>query len=204
MGLSFKNGGKLSDFDSNGKKKKKKKTSKKSSSSSKHDAPSHTASSSSASSTSASSTSDMSKKRGTGSVHHSSTIISGQDTRFLRELSQGDAFILKNPETNKDELRVIRFITSDTSLAISSAFSFPSSSSSSSFYYVKAPKKTKTKEELEAEATASFNESIDKAAGTTKAGTVELRIKNAGGGYNIIQQKVDSEMSREDLIDLRA
>ena len=144
MGLTFKNGGKASDYDATGKKKKKKKSHKKSKESSKHTQETSTASSSSGPGGQA----DMSQKRGTGSVFHSSTIVTGQDTRFLSELSQGDAFILKNPATNKDEMRVIRFITSDSSLAISSAFSFACPSSSSSFKYVKAPKKARTAEEI--------------------------------------------------------
>jgi len=152
MGLSFKNGGKLSDYDEFGKKKmKKKKAKKKSSESSKHSAPSSSSSSSSSLASSKLSTPDMSKKKGSGSVFHSSTTVTGQETRFSRELSQGDALILRNPDTNKDELRVIRFITSDSSLAISSAFGFACPSSSSSFYYVKAPKKAKSAAELEAE-----------------------------------------------------
>ncbi|GMI33473.1 hypothetical protein TrCOL_g11563 [Triparma columacea] len=202
MGLTFKNGGKASDYNSDGKKKKKKKSHKKSKDPSKHVVSSP--SSGAPSGASQTQPADMSQRKGTGSVLHSSTIVTGIDTRFLSELSQGDAFVLRNPSTGKDELRVVRFITSDQALALSSAFSFPCPSSSSSFKYVKAPKKLKSASELQAESTAKFNDTIDKAAGTTNGGKVEIRIKNSGGGYNIVQQAVDPEMSREELVNLRA
>lgn len=158
-GLSFKNGGSLKDYDPvTGKKKKAKKKSK---SASKH------ASSSSASSSSASSSSQrsMSKTLGVGHVLHSGSVVTGLETKFQRQLSPGDALILQNPSTGKDEMRVIRLIVSDTNLSLSSGYTFSGGGGSSRYWYVSAPKAEKTEEEREREQASQFNLTSDKASG---------------------------------------
>ncbi|GMH57859.1 hypothetical protein TrST_g5889 [Triparma strigata] len=196
-GLSFKNGGSLKDYDPvTGKKKKAKKKSK---SSSKH------ASSSSASTSSASSSSQrsMSKTLGVGHVLHSGSVVTGLETKFQRQLSPGDALILQNPSTGKDEMRVIRLIVSDTNLSLSSGYTFSGGGGSSRYWYVSAPKAEKTEEEREREQASQFNLTSDKASGATGNGTVEIRVKNGSGGYNLIREKVKEGMSREEMLGMR-
>ncbi|GMI17556.1 hypothetical protein TrLO_g10317 [Triparma laevis f. longispina] len=195
-GLSFKNGGSLKDYDpATGKKKK----AKKKKSSSKHSAPGETSSSSSKSSAPS-----MSKTQGTGHVLHSGSIVTGLETKFQRQLSPGDALILQNPSTGSDEMRVVRLIVSDTNLSLSSGYSFSGGGGSCRYWFISAPKAKKSKEEEESEEAQQFNQTSDKASGATGSGTVEIRVKNGSGGYNITRETVGAGVSREEMLGMRA
>ena len=86
--MKFKNGGKLSDYDSSGKKKKAKKKKKLSA---KHEG----ASGANTTSTLSAPSVGMKKREGTGHLMHSGTVVTGQGTLFGRELAVGDALILQ-------------------------------------------------------------------------------------------------------------
>eukprot|EP00518_Triparma_eleuthera_P003071 CAMPEP_0182457104 /NCGR_PEP_ID=MMETSP1319-20130603/2767_1 /TAXON_ID=172717 /ORGANISM="Bolidomonas pacifica, Strain RCC208" /LENGTH=197 /DNA_ID=CAMNT_0024655503 /DNA_START=212 /DNA_END=801 /DNA_ORIENTATION=- len=197
--MKFKNGGKLSDYDSEGKKKKKAKKKKKSSA--KHAGAGEAAAGApSSSSTSSAAAAGMKKRQGSGHLIHSGTVVTGQGTLFTRELSVGDALIVQNPSSGKEEMRVVRMIVGDLNLTISSGFTFSGGGGTQKFWYISAPKETKTEDEVRAEKEAAFRDGVDKASGSSQGGTVEIRTKNGSGGYNISRQRVDGEVSREEML----
>jgi hypothetical protein len=119
MGLTFKDGSSAGDY--------KKKASKK-----KKSSKSKSSSSSSSSAPTAASSSDPAapvKQKGRGHIHPSGTVVTGMDTEFMQDLATGDALLVQNPNTLKDEMRIVQFIVSNTSLSVSSAFAFTTSSS---------------------------------------------------------------------------
>ncbi len=60
---------------------------------------------------------------GEGRIISSGTTITGKDTRFMMELSSGDALIVQHPYTLEQETRIITMVLSDVSISISSPFS---------------------------------------------------------------------------------
>ncbi|CAM9683736.1 unnamed protein product [Chrysoparadoxa australica] len=156
---------------------------------------------------------------GTGRITTSGTAVTGYNTNFLSELSVGDAIIIQHPTSLVEETRIIKMVLSKTSMGLSSPFS-GDLMSSTTFRYIKPPKqateddgeagegkrrKLKTKEEDAAFGTYA-GEAIDPillASGGTK---VVYRVKKAGafGGYQIVTESADSNMSREELLDLRS
>lgn len=60
---------------------------------------------------------------GTGRITSSSTTIQGHGTKFIEELSPGDAIIVFHPTTLQEETKVVRMVLSPISIGISSAFS---------------------------------------------------------------------------------
>ncbi|GMI20775.1 hypothetical protein TeGR_g4351 [Tetraparma gracilis] len=192
MGLTFKDGSSAGDY--------KKKASKK-----KKSSKSKSSSSSSSSAPTAASSSDPAapvKQKGRGHIHPSGTVVTGMDTEFMQDLATGDALLVQNPNTLKDEMRIVQFIVSNTSLSVSSAFAF-TTSSSVKYWFIKSPKKAKTKEEIEREKNEEFGRGIDAASGASKGTSVEVRVNNGHGGYKLIQQTVAEGTTREDMLYLR-
>jgi hypothetical protein len=60
---------------------------------------------------------------GTGRMTSSGTTIQGHSTKFLEELSPGDAIIIFHPTTLHEETKIVRMVLSPISIGISSAFS---------------------------------------------------------------------------------
>jgi hypothetical protein len=60
---------------------------------------------------------------GTGRITSSGTTIQGHSTKFLEELSPGDAIIIFHPTTLHEETKIVRMVLSSMSIGISSAFS---------------------------------------------------------------------------------
>lgn len=60
---------------------------------------------------------------GTGRITSSGTTIQGHSTKFLEELSPGDAIIVFHPTTLHEETKIVRMVLSSMSIGISSAFS---------------------------------------------------------------------------------
>jgi hypothetical protein len=92
---------------------------------------------------------------GTGRITSSGTTIQGHSTKFLEELSPGDAIIIFHPTTLHEETKIVRMVLSSISIGISSAFSsdlisttpfkfvfsyFPMCPHSSWIRFIKAPK----------------------------------------------------------------
>lgn len=76
---------------------------------------------------------------GTGRITSSSTTIHGHGTKFIEELSPGDAIIVFHPTTLHEETKIVRMVLSPVSIGISSAFS-TDLISTTPFKYIKAPK----------------------------------------------------------------
>ena len=206
----FKDGSSLKDESKKASKKEKSKASSSSSSaaSSKHSsaAGASASSSSSSSSSSASATApSLSSLPGPGSITISGTVVSGvsgSGTTFSRFLLSGDALVVKHPLTGKEEMRVVRAVVSDSSLMISSAFSF-SSAGSCCYEYISKQRKTLTDEESRAEAHDALCLEGDKASGATSGGVLQHRVKSAGGGYRIVSETVGTDLSREEMLEKR-
>lgn len=132
-------------------------------------------------------------------------MVSGvhSSTQFSRFLKEGDALIVKNPQTGKEEMRVVRIVVSDSSLMISSAFSF-SSAGSCTYDYVTKPRKELSEGEKEEERLDAERKDGDQASGATRGGVLQHRVKSAGGGYKIVHETVGNELSREEMLDKRA
>ena len=143
---------------------------------------------------------------GSGRISTSGTTVHGHDdTLFMREISVGDAIIVKHPATLCDETRIVKFVLSDLSLSISSPFS-TDLCSTCKFRYIKAPKE---EENFEAVADAKRSKVIreeNAAFGTyaSDGGTKFVYRTKHGFGYKIHTSTTDAAMTRESLLDMRA
>ncbi|TMW65500.1 hypothetical protein Poli38472_008142 [Pythium oligandrum] len=151
------------------------------------------------------------KRKGSGRILSSGTTVMGQlGTKFLQELHNGDAIIIKHPTTLVEETRIIRVVLSDVSCSISSAFS-SDLVSSTPFQFIRAPPEEEDEQEKEKKKkrkrTADEAAAFGTYAGGTEAGTTfAYRVKKGGayGGYAIVTERADSDRSREELLDMRA
>ena len=137
----------------------------------------------------------------------------GKGTRFFKDAAVGDALMVRHPASLACETRVIKMILSDESLALSSGFS-TDLISHTTFHVLKRPPPSKS--EIAAAQAALQNKSAQDrhsehahAYGTYGGGggqtvTYRERIPGAHGSYRIVTQKVDSGMSRSELLNLRA
>ena len=65
----------------------------------------------------------MQEVRGVGRITSSGNIIFGHDTKFMDQLTIGDAIIVTHPSTLIDETKIVRMVLSNVSIGISSGFS---------------------------------------------------------------------------------
>jgi hypothetical protein len=133
---------------------------------------------------------EQSKTQGDGKVVSSSTTITGFGTHFKSQVEIGDAIELIPSEKEQDEadepqLRLVKFVLSDTSLGINSPFE-PDQSNRSDYFILKLPKQVITQERREADAKKRKREEEAQALGEFANGI----------------KKVDtsSSKSREDLL----
>jgi hypothetical protein len=133
-------------------------------------------------------------------------------TRFLQELTVGDAIIIQHPKTFTEETRIVRMVLSDVSCSVSSAFS-SDLVSSTPFEYIKAPPAEEEDGGEDAETQKKKKRKADEAlafgtyAGGTEAGSsFTYRVKKGGayGGYALVTEQANANRSREELLDLRA
>lgn len=95
---------------------------------------------------------ELVKVKGSGRILSSGTTLMGQvGTKFLQELSVGDAILIQHPTSLVEETRIVRMVLSDVSAAISSGFS-SDLVSSTAFHYIKAPPDDEPKAEDEVRA----------------------------------------------------
>lgn len=160
-------------------------------------------------------------QKGTGQIVTSGTVVTGINTKFRSEFTSGDAIIVKyQPEAQdqgnppKEEMRVITMCLSDSSCAISSAFS-SDLKTSTAFSFVRKPKdehkereeaRSKQKEEwMETERTAFGLYGSGSGNGGTGGNNVLIyRKKTETGSYVIKKEKLNEEVSRGDLLNMRA
>lgn len=152
----------------------------------------------------------LTKCKGTGRILSSGTTLMGQiGTKFLQELSVGDAIIIQHPTSLVEETRILRMVLSDVSASLSSPFS-TDLISSTAFHYIKAPKDD-DEQENESTLKKRILKSDEKNAFGTYAGGTEMgteltyRVKKSGvyGGYQIIREKASAVRTREELLDFR-
>uniref|UniRef100_A0A7R9U8G9 Uncharacterized protein n=1 Tax=Pinguiococcus pyrenoidosus TaxID=172671 RepID=A0A7R9U8G9_9STRA len=149
---------------------------------------------------------------GRGHLTSSGTVISGHGTQFSSELEVGDNILIRHPTTLMEESRQVRMLLSDISLSVDAPFS-SDLVSTTSFRYLKLPKDDAERKEEEEDAAARRRKNRDQeessAVGTYSSdmGTrVTMRVKKAGayGGYQIIHQQADTELTRSELLELRS
>ncbi len=99
-------------------------------------------------------------------------------------------------------------VLSNTSIGISSAFS-SDLISTTPFRYIKAPKDEEDESAKAAQVTQKKHRAEEEAFGTyASAGgskfTYRVKKNSAFGGYKIVTESTNKEMSREELLEMRA
>lgn len=129
---------------------------------------------------------------GTGKVFISGTTVHGTNTQFLSELSQS-GYILLNTNGAVEKRKVV-LVLSDKSACINEPFS---QEYSGEFSRQGAPVKVDPRKELEEKL-----EKKRKLAETTHA--YDIRVKRGPWTYKVDNIVSDKDLSREDLLDVRA
>ena len=139
---------------------------------------------------------------GRGSITTSGTVVTGHDTKFTKELRQGDALLVQIGQ--QDEMRVITMLLSDGSINLSSAFS-QNLVQPTTFRYISKPRNVQREaKQAREKATREAVEEEAKASGTGSAQELVYRERTSHGSYRIHRQQLGSEMSREELLNLRS
>ncbi|KAL7551557.1 hypothetical protein ACHAWF_014742 [Thalassiosira exigua] len=141
---------------------------------------------------------------GQGLITSSSTVVSGHGTSFKSQLHVGDALLVRT-QKGSEEMRVIKMVLSNVSISISSAFS-SDLRTPTAFRYINKPRDhTKEKAALAQKARAEKEEVEQRAMGTYgNKGEIIYREKTEHGGYRIRKEKATTDMSRSDLLAVRA
>jgi len=141
---------------------------------------------------------------GTGLISTSSTVVSGHGTFFKSQLRVGDA-ILAYTQKGDEEMRVVTMVLSNVSASISSAFS-SSISTPMPFKYISKPRDDKRDKATKMEKAKQEQEEVEQRAMGTygEKGVITYRVKTEHGGYRIKKEKAKSDMTRTDLLSVRA
>ena len=149
-------------------------------------------------------------QNGTGQITTSGTVVAGHETRFTRELSVGDAILVKLQDEQEQEMRVVTMRLSDVSLNLSSPFSqdirIPTS-----FQYIHKPRDVQREAQLaHQEAIQNAKQEEQQAFGTyytDKKDDLVYREKTTHGSYRIKKVQVQGSkqpLTRGDLLELRS
>lgn len=148
-------------------------------------------------------------KDGTGKITTSGTVVSGQNTRFEKEISIGDAIIITftdNDNQKKEEMRVVTMRLSNISLNLSSAFS-QNVSLPLNFRYVRKPRNVEQEQRKERQKQNEELKEKEKSAYDIygDGNTLVYREKTETGSYRLKQQHISStsQSTRGDLLHLR-
>uniref|UniRef100_A0A7S3PDW8 Uncharacterized protein n=1 Tax=Amphora coffeiformis TaxID=265554 RepID=A0A7S3PDW8_9STRA len=139
---------------------------------------------------------------GRGTITTSGTVVTGHDTKFTKELRQGDALLVQVGQ--QDEMRVITMLLSDISINLSSPFS-ENMVKPVSFRYIPKPRNTQREAKQAREKAA--REAVEEEANASGTGTSQelvYRERTAHGSYRIRRKQFDTELSREELLNMRA
>ena len=145
---------------------------------------------------------------GRGRISTSNMTVQGHEgTKFLSELSVGDAIIVTHPTTHCDETRIVKMVLSDVSIGISSAFS-TDLISTCTFRFVKAPPSVKSADDPSLKKRRTGAEEDDRygAMEGLKADGDKFmyRVMRKGKtGYDIVTED-RGDRSREDLLNKRS
>jgi hypothetical protein len=121
-------------------------------------------------------------------------------------MKPGDALQVRHPVSNKDEVRIVKMVLSDSSAGINAPFS-SDLVSGTQFYVLKLPKATDDPETLREQERQRKLQEERGAFGTyaSEGGkTLTYRVKTGSGGYKIVTEQLNEEKSREALLDMRA
>ena len=136
---------------------------------------------------------------GSGTITTSGTVVTGHGTQFGRQINVGDAFLAMIQ--GRQEMRVVTMRLSDTSINLSTAFS-SDLKHPTEFMYIPKPKSTVAAApsgptQLKPEELAAFG---------TFSSHKELiyHEKTEHGSYRIKKQKLDGDVTRSDLLSMRA
>lgn len=140
---------------------------------------------------------------GQGTITTSSTVVTGHGTSFKTQLHVGDALLVRT--SRGEEMRVIKMVLSPISISISSAFSNDLKTPTQFKYinkprdvaresYAKAAKARKEQEEVEQRAMGTYG----------SKGEIVTRVRTEHGSYRIEREQATTDMSRSDLLSLRA
>jgi len=144
---------------------------------------------------------DYAPEPGVGRLITSSTTIHGKDTKFLTQIKNGDFIIVQNPTTLQKEEKEVSIVLSDKSASLKSPFSFDIIS----FSQFDIRKKSEWKEPEES-LESKYEEKLQKMSKKIQKpeAVLEYREKTGMWGYKSVKTKFDKEMTREELLDMRA
>ncbi|EAK89602.1 apicomplexan specific Pf 23612804 and Py 23478322 [Cryptosporidium parvum Iowa II] len=124
------------------------------------------------------------KKKGEGRIITSNTTVQGFHTKFQQELKIGDYIEIEHPNTLIKESRQVVSIVSERTLIVDSEFSCDLVSTSEYYYY-----------------TNTNDNDLDI---LNKSNTYSYREKDGMFKYKTVVKSVNSKLSREDILDIRA
>jgi hypothetical protein len=138
---------------------------------------------------------------GSGRIITSATTVHGKDTKFQTQLKQGDFIIVLHPTTLEKEEREIMVALSDKSAALKAPFS-SDLISFTQFEIRKKPEFKEAGEDLE----KKFEERLESMSKKIKKpeAMLEYREKTGMWGYKNVKEKFNKELTREELLDMRA
>jgi hypothetical protein len=159
-------------------------------------------------------------KTGSGKITSSGTVVTGHETRFLKEIHAGDAILVQvtSSSSNKnqqkeEEMRVVTMRLSDISLNLSSPFT-QNLSTPVSFQYINKPSAARAAGKTTEAGSNKTQEDAAGALGMYDGGSsnneLVYREKTEHGSYRIKRVKVggqdgtsSSSLSRQDLLEMR-
>lgn len=141
-------------------------------------------------------------QQGSGRILTSGKSIHGKDTHFMQDLKVGDELIVINPTSLLKETRKLTAILSDKSAGIDEPFTVDLVSYSQ--YEFRKQNELKEKEmTLDEKYQKKLNEMSKKIKKDNKS-LLEFREKKGMWGYKKVQQELDGEMTKEQLLDIRS
>ena len=143
-------------------------------------------------------------QKGEGMIISSGNVITGFGTKFFSCLNAGDAIVVEIQ--NKQEMRVVTMRLSDTSAAISTAFS-NDLKMPTCFNYIQKPRDFRAEEMATKKKEAASKQEVERHAfGTYGAGTeLVYRERTEHGSYRIKKEGLPSQnLNRSELLEKRA
>lgn len=140
---------------------------------------------------------------GSGKITTSGAVVTGLGTRFERELSPGDAMVVR--VGGREEMRVVKMRLSNTSCGISSAFSV-NLASPTPYSVIRKPRDQQREARKKQEDSILSKQEAEAQAQGTFAGnnTLTYRERTEHGSYRIRKVGMDQSVSRGELLRMRA
>ena len=140
---------------------------------------------------------------GQGTITTSSTVVTGHGTSFKSQLNVGDALLA---QTSKgEEMRVIKMVLSQISISISSPFS-SDLKNPTQFKYINKPRDVNRESQAKAAKARIEQEEVERRAmgAYGSKGEIVYRERTEHGSYRIKREQASTDMTRSDLLSLRA